>query len=64
MQSGLKGFVAQVMEWRIFPSSPRIPEEGWLRDQKSREASLARADGVVFGLNKILWNLITTPSAP
>src|SRR5262249_19118001 len=25
---------------------------------------LARADGVVFKLNKILWNWITTPSAP
>jgi hypothetical protein len=34
------------------------------RSRKSREASLARADGVVFNLNKILWNLITTPSAP
>src|SRR5262249_21708387 len=49
------------------------------RSKKSREASLARADGderstskrdsaqpviVVFNLNKILWNLITTPSAP
>jgi hypothetical protein len=44
---------------------PLLPEEGWLRDQeKRREASLARADGVVFNLNKILWNWITTPSAP
>jgi hypothetical protein len=37
---------------------PLLSEEGWLRDQeKSREASIARADGVVFNLNKILWNL-------
>src|SRR5262249_17189499 len=44
---------------------PLLCEEGWLRDQeKRREASLVRADGVVFNLNKILWNLITTPSAP
>ena len=34
------------------------------RPSKSRGASLARADGVVSRLNKILWNLITTPSAP
>src|SRR5690349_22808447 len=34
------------------------------RSRKRREASLARADGVVFNLNKILWNWITTPSAP
>jgi hypothetical protein len=26
---------------------PLLSEEGWLRDQKSREASLARTDGVV-----------------
>ena len=44
---------------------PLLPEEGWLRDQeKVAKASLARADGVVFELHKILWNLITTPSAP
>ena len=30
---------------RLFPSSA---EEGWLRGQKSREATLARADGVVL----------------
>ena len=30
---------------RLFPSSA---EEGWLRDQRSREATLARADGVVL----------------
>src|SRR5262249_41493946 len=34
------------------------------RSRKRREASLARADGVVFNLNKIPWNLVTTPSAP
>src|SRR5262249_11546018 len=34
------------------------------RSRKHREASLVRADGVVFNLLKILWNLITTPSAP
>ena len=34
------------------------------RSRKSRESILSRADGVVFNLNKILWNLITTPSAP
>ena len=30
---------------RLFPSSA---EEGWLRGQKSREATLARADDVVL----------------
>jgi hypothetical protein len=34
------------------------------RSRKSCEASLARADGVVFNFNKILSNLITTPAAP
>jgi hypothetical protein len=30
-----------------------LSEEGWLRDQeKIAKASLARADGVVFNLNK------------
>ena len=34
------------LRWgRLFPSSA---EEGWLRGQKSREATLARADGVVL----------------
>jgi hypothetical protein len=47
------------------PTFPLFSEEGWLRDQqKCREASLTRADGVVINLNKILGNLITTPSAP
>jgi hypothetical protein len=32
---------------------PLLSEEGWLRDQeKIAKASLARADGVVFNLNK------------
>ena len=56
-----EGPVAQMVVWRIFPL---LSEEGWLRDQKSRAASLARADGVVFNPNKILSNLITTSSAP
>jgi hypothetical protein len=44
---------------------PLLSEEGKAaRSRKRREASLARADGVVFNLNKILWNWITTPSAP
>ena len=59
---------------------PLLSEEARLRDQENiAEASLARADGderseckrdsaqpvnLVFNLNKILWNLITTPSAP
>ncbi len=34
------------------------------RSKKRREASLARADGVVSKLYKLLSNLFTTPSAP
>ena len=58
-----------MLQFRTFPSSAR---RGGCAIKKSREASLARADGderseckrgsaqpviVVFNLNKILWNL-------
>ena len=46
------------------PFSPPLRGGVAARSRKSREASIARADGVVFNLNKILWNWITTPSAP
>jgi hypothetical protein len=59
--AGLRGCATHGLAGLNFPL---FSEEGWLRDQKSREASIARADGVVFNLNKILWNWITTPSAP
>src|SRR5262249_39662275 len=37
---------------------PLLSEEGWAaRSRKRREASLARADGVVFNLNRILLEL-------
>jgi hypothetical protein len=39
--------------------SPPLRGEVPARSRKSRGASLARADGVVFNLNKIQWNLIT-----
>jgi hypothetical protein len=41
----------------IFPSSPRVAA----RSRKRREASLARADGVVFNLNKILGGIGSPP---
>src|SRR5215468_1687596 len=67
-----------MVEWRI-EFTPPLRGGVAARSRKRREASLARADGdersecqrdsaqpvmVVFKLNKILRNLITTPSAP
>src|SRR5262245_22255967 len=40
---------------------PSSAEEGWMRDQKSREATLARAAGVVWSRDFLDH---TTPSAP
>src|SRR5262245_17951701 len=58
---GLQGLLPR---WWSGEFSPPLRGGAAARARKSREASLARADGVVFNLNKILRNLITTPSAP
>src|SRR5262245_9878655 len=58
---GLQGLLPK---WWRGEFSPPLRGGVAARSRKSRVASLARADGVVFNLNKILRNLITTPSAP
>src|SRR5262249_26041354 len=58
---GRKGLL---LKWWSGEFSPPLRGGVAARSRKSRGASLARADGVVFNLNKILRNLITTPSAP
>src|SRR5262249_2690545 len=51
-------------KWWRGEFSPPPRGGGGARSRKSREASLSRAHGGGFNLHKILWNLITTPSAP
>jgi hypothetical protein len=59
--AGKSRAVAQMVESRIFPYSPR---RGGCAIKKIPRSILLRADGVVFNLNKIWRNLSTTPSAP
>src|SRR5215471_15539924 len=59
-----RGLTGVLPKWWSGEFSPPLRGGEAARSRKSREASLARADGVVFNLSKILWNLITTPSAP
>ena len=52
------------MSHNLFVTPAAIAGVGWLRDQRSREGTLFRADGVVGSEPIRVFAGLTTPSAP